>query len=338
MDNTEKIAQTVFDKSLNDSQFGVGPVPYHTHNGTDSPLINSTTINVSGSTQLSGAVIFAAGTGLSVSQSGQTITYTNTNSSTVGIFGDGSDGDLTASSGTTTLSKDMYYNNVTLTGTAILNPNGYRIFVKGTLTIGTSGGTDTAMIQRVGNTGGAGGNSPNNNGGAAGTAATALLGVTVPDGNAGTIGVVGGTAPTNLADENGTTGTAGVAASAQNPSLGSNGNTSTAGGTGGNYAGFVGGVGGATASGGSVTRPSNTPDSLFDAVNLWNPKTFTVHKGSAAPGGGSSGGSGAHAINSTAGGGGGSGGTGSDGGFVCVYAKTIINYVVGGIQAKGGTG
>ncbi|MFC6047768.1 hypothetical protein ACFPYM_07970, partial [Methylobacterium hispanicum] len=50
-------------------------------------------------------------------------------------FGDGSDGDLTASSGTTTLTRDTFYNNVTLSGSAIIDTAGHRLFVKGTLNI-----------------------------------------------------------------------------------------------------------------------------------------------------------------------------------------------------------
>ena len=40
MDDPNKIAQNVFDKSLNDSQFGVSAIPYHQHTGTDSPQIS----------------------------------------------------------------------------------------------------------------------------------------------------------------------------------------------------------------------------------------------------------------------------------------------------------
>jgi hypothetical protein len=45
-------------------------------------------------------------------------------------FGNGSDGDVTISS-PTTLTRDMYYNNLTVNST--LNPDGFRIFVKGIL-------------------------------------------------------------------------------------------------------------------------------------------------------------------------------------------------------------
>ena len=50
-------------------------------------------------------------------------------------YGDGSDGDLVISSGTTSLTRDFYYNNVTITGTASIITNGWRLFVKGVLDV-----------------------------------------------------------------------------------------------------------------------------------------------------------------------------------------------------------
>lgn len=49
------------------------------------------------------------------------------------IFGDGSDGDVTISSNVT-LTRDMYYNNLTINATRVLSPDGYKIYVKWTLT------------------------------------------------------------------------------------------------------------------------------------------------------------------------------------------------------------
>lgn len=48
-------------------------------------------------------------------------------------FGGGTDGNLTISSGTTTLTRDTYYNNVTISGTAQIVTNGFRLFISGTL-------------------------------------------------------------------------------------------------------------------------------------------------------------------------------------------------------------
>jgi hypothetical protein len=51
------------------------------------------------------------------------------------LFGNGSDGDVTISS-TTTLTRDMYYRNLTIAPGQMLDGGGYRIFVSGTLTFG----------------------------------------------------------------------------------------------------------------------------------------------------------------------------------------------------------
>ena len=53
------------------------------------------------------------------------------------LFGDGSDGNVTISS-PTTLTRDMYYNNLTIDPGVTLNPGGYRIFVAGTLTLNSA--------------------------------------------------------------------------------------------------------------------------------------------------------------------------------------------------------
>ncbi len=75
MDDPTKIAQDVFDKSLSDSQYGVSPVPYHTHNGTDSPLIQGVVNSLNSET---GNISILAGTNTSVTPSGTNITIANT--------------------------------------------------------------------------------------------------------------------------------------------------------------------------------------------------------------------------------------------------------------------
>jgi len=61
------------------------------------------------------------------------------------IYGDGSDGSVTISSNTT-LTSDKFYNNLTINSGITLNPAGYRIFVRGNLTI-------DGIISRNGNNG-----------------------------------------------------------------------------------------------------------------------------------------------------------------------------------------
>lgn len=66
---------------------------------------------------------------------------------TLGRFGDWSDGNVTISSNTT-LTRDMYYNNLTVDTGITLNPDGFIIYVLGTLTL-----TGTAKLIRNGNNG-----------------------------------------------------------------------------------------------------------------------------------------------------------------------------------------
>ena len=62
------------------------------------------------------------------------------------VFGFGQDGDVTIASNTT-LTRDMYYNDLTINSSCDLDTNGYRVFVKGTLTFTDS----TSRIGRFSN-------------------------------------------------------------------------------------------------------------------------------------------------------------------------------------------
>ena len=53
------------------------------------------------------------------------------------IYGFGPDGDVTITANTT-LSRDMYYNDLTINANCTLDSNGYKIFVRGTLTFTNS--------------------------------------------------------------------------------------------------------------------------------------------------------------------------------------------------------
>lgn len=109
------------------------------------------------------------------------------------IYGTGMDGDATLDGTTTVLSmapsssvytmtQDMYFNNLTINASVQLKPSGYRIFVKGTLTL-NSGST-------IGFTTGSSASGSIKGGGAATTSVTHSLG-----GNAATTYTA--TAPTN---------------------------------------------------------------------------------------------------------------------------------------------
>jgi hypothetical protein len=83
---------------------------------------------------------------------------TGTVSSTIfsGIFGDGSDGDAVIATGApVTIARDMMYNNLTVPNGATLTPRGFRIFVKGVLTIGATGNINDNGKDAVGITAGA---------------------------------------------------------------------------------------------------------------------------------------------------------------------------------------
>ena len=57
-----------------------------------------------------------------------------TRSANDGVYGHGSDGNVVISTNTS-ISSDMYYNNLTVNSGVVLNSNGFRIFVKNTLTL-----------------------------------------------------------------------------------------------------------------------------------------------------------------------------------------------------------
>ena len=106
----------------------------------------------------------------------------------MGMFGDGSDGDVTIAAGTTTISREMHYNNLTLAAGASLKSAGHRIFVNGTLTYNVG-----ASINDNGNSasaapGGAGWAARGYLGGAtgAGGAGWSMVAVNQANGTAGT--------------------------------------------------------------------------------------------------------------------------------------------------------
>ena len=80
-----------------------------------------------------------------------------------GLFGDGADGSPTIATNTS-LARDMYYANLTISSGKTLNPNGYRVFVSGTLTLQNGarfsrdgGDAGAAVALPAGTLGGSGG-------------------------------------------------------------------------------------------------------------------------------------------------------------------------------------
>lgn len=223
------------------------------------------------------------------------------------MFGDGSDGDLIASSGTTTLSRDTYYRNVTLSGTARINTNGFRLFISGTLDL--SGATGAGPY--IACNGADGGNSSGSAGGGAGAASTAgTLGV-------GTVGTAGAT---------GVTG-AGVQAALAAATSPGNGGANGQGGGGGS------GSGGAASGARASVTPTNPAPIQRAAIDLLRGAAL-IAGGVGGHGGGSGGGDGTNT-----GRGGGGGGTGGGVMLLCCYRLiTGASTVAGAIQARGGRG
>ena len=230
-------------------------------------------------------------------------------------FGDGSDGDVTISS-SVSLTRDMYYNNLTIASGGVLATNGYRVHVKGILNV-TAAATNSIVHNFVTGKASGGGNGGTGN-------------------NPGTAGLATETGP--LA---GTSGSAGGATGSTGPGNGVSG---------GNLANSTSvfpnriwnGVEGKSGTGGTGspgTGGTNTsPAITFGARRLWIDWTPLVAGRLSTAAGGTGGGSGASASTGLAGAGGG-GGAGCYG--LAIYANTInrgASTGTGFINMQGGDG
>jgi hypothetical protein len=231
-------------------------------------------------------------------------------------FGSWSDWDVTIA-GTVTLTRDMFYNNLVIPSGQTLNPNGYRFFVKGTI-------SGTGSITINGNNGGAGGNNIGD-GGPGGAGGAALNQGTINFASAGGAGGDGG---------NGVA-TPSAAGTSKNPSL-----TNVNWVAGGAWGSGLAGAGVAAGAGGVSTR-WDYYNQVFP-MGLLHPATQGVVLNYLA-GATSSGGTwwtGAGSRPSNAGWGG--GGAGSNGGTVRCAVKiwnfTGVVSLVGGNGGGGGEG
>lgn len=219
-------------------------------------------------------------------------------------FGGGEDGNVTLSAGTTTLTQDMYYNNLTINGSAELRTNNFRVFVKGILDLTAAG---PRAINNKGNDGLSSVTQAGASGG--GALVIATLGVNTA-GGAGATGVVG-VGATALA----TTGTT--------PSNGGSSGAGGAGGSGGS------GAGGALRAAATATTFLDFCRFTYDLIR----GVALIQAGAGGPGGGSGAGDG---VNLGRGGGGG----GAGGGVLYLAAKEIItsgSTSASAISAKGGS-
>lgn len=255
------------------------------------------------------------------------------------IFGDGSDGDVVIS-GDTSLTRDMFYDDLTIDTTKTLNPAGFRICVRGILTL-----SGTGKIARNGNTGGNATAAAGTTHGNGGSGASAVDSGSISGATAGVAGGNGGDGGTVNGADGANAGVAGTAGGTVNKSIGSAGISGVTGGAGGTGFYGVGGSPGSGGAAGATTTVYNLPKNIFNAYNLFDVKatgaldTFAgdLLRSSIGSGGSGGGQGGAGTSGSPrGGGGGGGGGSGSPGPIVVVCARVITG--TGSIEAKGGTG
>lgn len=273
-----------------------------------------------------GAAVFE-----NIAVGGTTIQYVITNSG-IFSFGDGSDGNatcdgstavtgMTRSGSTYTMTRDVYFNNLTINSSVIVKVEGYRIFVKDTF-------VNNGTVHRNGTAGAAGSNGFSvGNGGSGGLAASLADGYLKGAGPSGAGGNGG---------NDGSNGAAGGATAAVSNCL-----TTSTGSTGQNGGNGKTGAhsGGAGSSGGAVTA-SNVKlianwhlATLLDISSSGATVKFTAGANAGAGGGGA----GDQApTGDSGGGGGGSGGCG--GGMVAIYARVMILGATGVISSNGGNG
>ena len=229
------------------------------------------------------------------------------------LFGDGSDGDVVVST-SIDLTRDMFYNSLTVEAAGIINTKSFRIFVKDQF-IKKPGG----IVRNNGNAGDNGGDYINTFGPIPGGAAVAAG--SLPGGVAGSVGGTG--------SNPGNAGTVGVGT---DKSLGSAGSGGGGGGAGISYPGGAGG------SGGSQTGTIfNFPNSFSSAYYLIDILPSIVALTLSAGSGGGGGGAGTTKV------GGGrdvnnGGGAGSTGGMLWIASNRIFVEGVDEIQCQGGAG
>lgn len=218
-----------------------------------------------------------------------------------GLYGDGSSGDVTISSGTTTLTAPLFARTLTISGTGQLEPRGYPVYAH---VLDLRNAPEKAIYAG----GNAGGNTATTTGGTVGSVPTAGLWST---GRAGTAGRDGGTGNGSV----GTTPTGGT----------SLGGSSTG--------GAAGGAGDVTSGGAAGSAPSFTQYFIGRLSHTGRVSTTAIGCGAGGTGGSSGGGKSPDS-------GGGGGGGGASGGVLAIYARIILldGADPGAIWAKGGGG
>lgn len=288
------------------SNAGSGAGVYKTKSGVDLVLRSL----VSGSSDLT------------IAQGTNEITFTVGAIEAGGLFGDGSDGDVTLGAGSTTLTRDMFYDNLEIPSGSHLNTAGFRVFVRGTLTL-------AGTIGRFGNNGAVG------SGGSAAAGGAALSGGCLPvsgsggSGGAGSsLGVTGGgtmnQCPRGFSAAAAPGGTHPGGGAAGNPGTAGGAGHGGGGGAGSNNAGSAGFAGGA---GTTLTLAAATMGDVRAYGQIVQGRGINNTAFTCASGGGGGGGG------QTGGGGGGGGG----GAWVVVSAR-LVDDQGGSVVATGGNG
>ncbi len=226
------------------------------------------------------------------------------------LFGDGSDGNVTITSGTTTLVRDMFYNNLTISGTGSLNPAGFRVFVLGTLDLSNAPASAIARVGTVGNSSTAFGHVAGATVSALGaeSAGGSCSGLAGGNGDDVTYLGVPSASPTSLSPFGGA-GIGGRGGSGGSPTTGA--------------------IGGTVSASGTRFRCRQPLGNLLKGGTLLNAVNI----------GGSGGGGGDGSVANGAGAGGGSAGAG--GGVLSICARTIargVSTTASAISVKGGAG
>ena len=276
------------------------------------------------------------------------------------LFGSGSTGAITLTTGTNqsslagtfdshnsienvwTLAADAYCTTLVIQDGVTLITNGWRLFVRDTLTV-----NGDAIIQNNGGDGGNGDDGESDGGGGTngGTAGTAAGGNSLQAGIAGSVGGDGGDGRIGFAGSTANMpGGNGAIINVSNCVKGYTTSNGAAGGTGGSSGGTGGSANATAATSGKISITNADLSYVVamrdffssDATGLMPP--LKPATGAASGGGGGGGG---YTASTNGGGGGAGGGSGGSGGHVMVVAKTIV---FGGdkedliIRAKGGSG
>jgi hypothetical protein len=257
------------------------------------------------------------------------ITFSGGTFGTTNIWGNGEDGDVTISVDTT-LTRDMFYNNLTVNSSIILNTAGFKIFVKNTLLINSSlsrirnNGADGSGITpgagapsgtlRGGTIGGVGKTVGSGSSGAGGGGAGIVVIAARIINNVGIIEANGGKGADAPGGDCGGESSNGGNNTGMDIGLGSNG------GAGGNSANGTGGLA-------QIIVATSNQKMIIPSIAFmggYDPVAVKI------PGGGTGGGGGAAGLNVSTGGGGGGGG-----GFCVVF---YASGTVGSVNANGGLG